>query len=80
VAAVENERLAEVTKSLLEMPNVLQVHHTSGAKRLVFLVAAKDFDDLQEFLGREVAQLRLRDEEVAVVLKSFREYAAPLEF
>lgn len=80
VAAVENDRVGEVTKALLEMPNVLQVHHTSGGKRLVFLVAAKDFEDLQAFLGNGLSKLRLKDEEVIVILKSFREYAAPLEF
>jgi DNA-binding Lrp family transcriptional regulator len=80
VAAVENDRVSEVTKALLEMPNVLQVHHTSGAKRIVFLVAARDFEDLQAFLGNGLARLRLKDEEVIVILKSFREYAAPLEF
>jgi Lrp/AsnC family transcriptional regulator, regulator for asnA, asnC and gidA len=79
-AAVENDRVTEVTRALLEMPNVLQVHHTSGAKRIVFLVAAKDFEDLQAFLGSGLAKLRLKDEEVIVILKSFREYAAPLEF
>ena len=79
-AAIDNERLAEVTQALLGMPNVLQVHHTTGAKRLVFLVAARDFDDLQTFLSSGLAKLRLRDEEVTVILKSFREYAAPLEF
>ena len=80
VAAVENDRVGEVTRALLEMPNVLQVHHTSGGKRLVFLVAAKDFEDLQAFLGNGLSKLRLKDEEVIVILKSFREYAAPLEF
>ena len=80
VAAVENDRVADVTRALLEMPNVLQVHHTSGGKRLVFLVAAKDFEGLQAFLSNGLAKLRLKDEEVIVILKSFREYAAPLEF
>ena len=80
VAAVENDRVVEVTKALLDMPNVLQVHHTSGTKRIVFLVAARDFDDLQAFLGNGLSKLKLKDEEVIVILKSFREYAAPLEF
>ena len=80
VAAVEGDRVAEVTRQLLEMPNVLQVHHTSGGKRLVILVATKDFDDLQAFLSGGIAKLRVKDEEVVVILKSFREHAAPLEF
>jgi Lrp/AsnC family leucine-responsive transcriptional regulator len=80
VAACENGRVPEVTQALLALPNVLQVHHTSGAKRIVFLVAAKDFEDLLAFLGNGLSKLRLRDEEVIVILKSFREYAAPLDF
>lgn len=80
LAAVENDRIADVTRELLSMSNVLQVHHTSGAKRLAILVAARDFEGLQQFLSTGLAKLRLKDEEVIVLLKSFREYAGPLEF
>jgi len=80
LAAVENDRIADVTKELLAMNNVLQVHHTSGGKRLAILVAARDFEGLQHFLSNGLARLRLKDDEVIVLLKSFREYAGPLEF
>ena len=80
LADVEYERLGSVTKKLVEMPNVLQVHHTSGDNRLAFVLATKDLDDLQATLEREIAPLGFKAEEVVILLKTFREFGAVLEF
>ncbi len=80
LADVPYQQLEEVTKRLLAIPNVLQVHHTSGERRLAFVLAARDLEDLQGLLETQVAQLGFSDEEVVILLKTHREFGAPLQF
>ncbi|HLF07123.1 MAG TPA: Lrp/AsnC ligand binding domain-containing protein, partial [Thermoplasmata archaeon] len=72
--------LDEVTRRLLEMPNVLQLYHISGEKRLAFVLAAQSLEDLQKTLAEEVADLGFKDEEVVILMKNLRELGSNLEF
>ena len=80
MADVGYDRLDEVTRRLLEMPNVLQLYHISGEKRLAFVLAAQSLEDLQKTLAEEVADLGFKDEEVVILMKNLRELGSNLEF
>lgn len=80
LADVDYDRLEEVTGKLLDVPNVLQVHHTSGDRRLAFVLVTKNLDDLQTTLENYVSKLGFKDEEVIILLKTFREFGTVLEF
>jgi len=79
LADVDYEKLEDVTKKLLNTNNVLRIYHTSGNKRIAFVVVAKDFEDLEADLNR-LSEFDLKNEDVVIILKIVREFGAPLEF
>jgi len=79
LADVDYEKLEDVTKKLLNTNNVLRIYHTSGNKRIAFVVVAKNFEDLEADLNR-LSELDLKNEDVVIILKIVREFGAPLEF
>jgi len=79
LADVDYEKLEDVTKKLLNTNNVLRIYHTSGNKRIAFVVVAKNFEDLEADLNR-LSELDLKNEDVIIILKIVREFGAPLEF
>ena len=79
LADVDYEKLEDVTKKLQNTNNVLRIYHTSGNKRIAFVVVAKDFEELEADLNR-LSELDLKNEDVVIILKIVREFGAPLEF
>ena len=79
LADVDYEKLEDVTKKLLNTNNVLRIYHTSGNKRIAFVVVAKNFEDLEADLNR-LSEPDLKNEDVVIILKIVREFGAPLEF
>lgn len=79
LADVDYEKLEDVTKKLLNKNNVLRIYHTSGNKRIAFVVVAKNFEGLEADLNR-LSELDLKNEDVVIILKIVREFGAPLEF
>jgi len=79
LADVDYEKLEDVTKKLLNTNNVLRIYHTSGNKRIAFVVVAKDFENLETDLNR-LSEFDLKNEDVVIILKIVREFGAPLEF
>jgi len=79
LADVDYEKLEDVTKKLLNKNNVLRIYHTSGNKRIAFVVVAKNFESLEADLNR-LSELDLKNEDVVILLKIVREFGAPLEF
>ncbi len=79
LADVDYEKLEDVTKKLQNKNNVLRIYHTSGDKRIAFVVVAKNFEELEADLNR-LSELDLKNEDVIIILKIVREFGAPLEF
>jgi len=79
LADVDYDKLEDVTKKLLNINNVLRIYHTSGNKRIAFVVVAKDFEELEADLNR-LSEFDLKNEDVVIILKIVREFGAPLEF
>ena len=79
LADVDYEKLEDVTKKLQNTNNVLRIYHTSGNKRIAFVVVAKDFEELEADLNR-LSEFDLKNEDVVIILKIVREFGAPLEF
>lgn len=69
-ARVPGDRLQEAFDGLLSVPEVTNVHHTSGDRNLGLVVTASDVADLERVLRKLSASADLRRVKSDVVLRS----------
>jgi DNA-binding Lrp family transcriptional regulator len=76
ITTVTQRKLARVSASLAEIPEVLQVHGLSGVTDLLVHVVARDTDDLYRIAGRVLDIDGVKRTVTGLVMGEFVEYRA----